>query len=173
VKETRRRLATIKNKHKYEKERALNARALSPPPPPEGKKKRQRRQPRQNTESEDQYEYESSNDDKGEDRRPAKSENAATKAETRTSSKSAQKICRIQKKCGIYLQASTPKCPLYHEMHVTRILRLDQFVQPTCNDCEVPLSPNDLCSVCWRCEPLHLLCVQCSFASSTERVVIN
>jgi hypothetical protein len=141
---------------------------------PETKKKSRRKQiPRQNTESEDlPDDYESSDSEETEDRRNTKSDNVAPKTAHRTNStKSSSKICRIQKKSGIYLQASQPKCPLFHEMHVSRILRLDQFVQPLCNDCEVPFHPNDMCSICWRCEPLHLVCVQCSSAGSTEQVV--
>jgi hypothetical protein len=137
-------------------------------------KKKSRRRPRQNTESEDlpDEEYEYSDIDESEERRKVKSENVAPKAVHRTKNpKSSSKIRRIQKKCGIYLQASQPKCPLFHEMHVSRILRLDQFVQPICNDCEVPFHPNAMCSFCWRCEPLHLVCVQCSFAGSTEQVI--
>jgi hypothetical protein len=82
-------------------------------------------------------------------------------------------MCRIQKKFGIHLQAATPTCTLNHAMHFSRVLRLEQFVQPTCDDCHSPLIPNDVCSVCLRCEPLHLICIKCSFASSTERVVIH
>jgi hypothetical protein len=174
VKATRRQVARKKDKKKVKKT-LTRLSSQSPARIPETKKK-SRRQPRQNTESEDSPndEYESSDIDESEERREAKNENVAPKAARRTiskSPKSSPKICRIQKKCGIYLQASNPKCPLLHEMYVTRILRLDQFVQPICNDCEVPLSPNGLCSICWRCEPLHLVCVQCSFAGSTEQVV--
>jgi hypothetical protein len=172
VKATRRQVNRKKDKQQKAK------RTASLPLHRGGTKKKSRRKqvPRQNTESDDLPD-ESSDSAEIEDRRKAKSENVAKKTVHRklTPSESRQlyglKVCRIQKKCGIYIQANQPKCPLSHEMHVSRILRLDQFVQPLCADCEIPFNPNDLCSICWRCEPLHIVCVQCSFAGSTEQVV--
>jgi hypothetical protein len=130
-------------------------------------KPRRRRQPQQNTSSD--YEDEESSEEESRPREPEKSQPKATGV--RTTPKSAP-MCRLQKKLGIHFQASTPTCTLQHAMHYTRVLRLEQFVQPTCNDCLCPIISNDLCSVCLRCEPLHLLCSKC-FVKTVEPVQIN
>jgi hypothetical protein len=80
--------------------------------------------------------------------------------------------CRIHKKYGVQLDADTPTCPLSHVLTFTRIVRLAQFVEPKCFDCHIRIRTGEGCSVCYRCDPLFMLCVQCTFAISKDRVQI-
>jgi hypothetical protein len=81
-------------------------------------------------------------------------------------------MCRIHRKNGIKFDSVTPTCTLMHVLSFTRVVSLEQYVEPKCNDCLIPISTNDACCVCFRCDPLHLLCVKCTFAASTDRVQI-
>jgi hypothetical protein len=81
--------------------------------------------------------------------------------------------CRFLKIHGIKVDAMTPVCTLKHALSFSRVVSLELQVQPVCDDCLIPISANDVCSVCFRCEPLHLLCTKCTFAKTVERVQIH
>jgi hypothetical protein len=82
-------------------------------------------------------------------------------------------MCRVHRKTGIKFDSLTPTCTLKHAMTFTRVVTLEQFCEPKCRDCLIPIGANDVCCVCFRCDPLHLLCIECTFAASSDRVQIN
>jgi hypothetical protein len=70
--------------------------------------------------------------------------------------------CRIKKKYGVQLETATPTCELGHVLSISRVLKAAQFVEPKCSDCTRRIRPSDVCTVCYRCDPLFMLCVQCT-----------
>ena len=122
------------------------------------------RRPRRNksTSSEDESEAE------GEGKNRSRS---AAKAKKATPAPKRAPQCRIQRKYGAKFDSLTPTCTLKHALSFTRVVSLAQHDGPMCHDCLIPISPNDACCVCFRCDPLYLLCVKCTFA--TDRVQIH
>jgi hypothetical protein len=76
--------------------------------------------------------------------------------------------CRFHKKIGVLLETATPTCKFGHALSISRVLKLAQFVEPKCSDCFCRLRPSNSCAVCFRCDPLFILCVQCTFRPSTD-----
>jgi hypothetical protein len=87
-----------------------------------------------------------------------------------TKNKAANYKCRTLNKFGVLLETDTPTCELSHVLSITRVLQLAQFVEPKCSDCTRHIRLSDVCSVCFRCDPLFMLCDQCTFRQSSAQV---